>query len=272
MADLHFAFIGFGELGQRFARDLLLRKAVRVSAYDLKFDEPAQGRLRREAVEAIGVRPARSAADACQSADVIVSAVTADQTFPVVQAAAEFVRPGQLFLDVNSASPETKCRAADAMVSTGAHYVEGAVMGAVLKPGITVEILTGGPHAERAAMLLNPLGMNLKPTSRDYGKASATKLCRSIVMKGLEALMVECSAASKHWGVEAPVYQSLDRTYKGLDFAALADDMNERVSTHGVRRAAEMREAADMLDGMGLNSDLMRAVAALHDRTAKPKV
>ena len=86
-------------------------------------------------------------------------------------------------------------------------------MAAVAGPGIRVEILAGGPEAERAAALLNAVGMNLTPVAREHGKASAIKLCRSIMIKGLEALMVDSARACRHWGVEAEVYASLARTF-----------------------------------------------------------
>jgi 3-hydroxyisobutyrate dehydrogenase-like beta-hydroxyacid dehydrogenase len=134
-----------------------------------------------------------------------------------------------------------------------------------------VPILAGGPIAEAAAVDLNKLGMNLTPVASEYGRASAMKLCRSIMIKGWEALMVDCAAAARHWDVEAEVFGSLDATYPSLDFRALAMDMGERVATHGVRRAAEMREAADMLADMGLAPDLSRAVADAQARGARKK-
>jgi 3-hydroxyisobutyrate dehydrogenase-like beta-hydroxyacid dehydrogenase len=145
------------------------------------------------------------------------------------------------------------------------------VMAAVLVPGISVPILAGGPIAEAAAVDLNKLGMNLTAVASEYGRASAMKLCRSIMIKGWEALLVDCAAAARHWDVEREVFGSLDATYPSIDFRALAADMGERVATHGVRRAAEMREAADMLADMGLVPDLSRAVADAQERGAQKK-
>jgi 3-hydroxyisobutyrate dehydrogenase-like beta-hydroxyacid dehydrogenase len=139
----------------------------------------------------------------------------------------------------------------------------------VLKPGLAVPILAGGPAAEAAARLLNPLGMKLTPVATEHGRASAMKLCRSIVIKGLEALMVDCAAASARWDVADVVYASLGETYPSIDWAALAANMGERVATHGVRRAAEMREAADMLAELGLDDSLARAVADAQQRGAR---
>jgi 3-hydroxyisobutyrate dehydrogenase-like beta-hydroxyacid dehydrogenase len=157
------------------------------------------------------------------------------------------------------------------VTKSGASYLEAAVMAPVMALGITVPVLAGGPVAEAAAADLNKLGMKLTPVSNEYGRASAMKLCRSIMIKGWEALLVDCAAAARHWDVEAEVFGSLAASYPSIDWRALAEDMGERVATHGVRRAAEMREAADMLADMGLAPDLSRAVADAQERGAKKK-
>ena len=269
ITSLRIAFIGFGEVGQRFARDFSTKTGVSMTAFDLQFLAGANrdGMLAR--TSELGVLSFPSSAEACRGAEVVVSAVTADQTEKVAQEAAIFLRPGQIFFDVNSASPETKRRAARAIEARGAAYVEAAVMAAVRKPGIAVPILAGGRKAEETAARLNVLGMRITPVSTEHGRASAIKLCRSIMIKGIEALMVDCSKAVGHFGVAPEVYGSLSETFPSIDWPRLAGDMNERVATHGVRRAAEMREAADMLLEAGFDSALARAVADAQERGAK---
>lgn len=264
------AFIGFGELGSRFARDFAARGDIDLAAYDILFGTPAGARLEARARE-IGVAIAVSNEAACRRADVVISAVTADRAEAVAGETAPNLARRQLFLDVNSASPSTKRRASAVVEAAGAAYVEGAVMGPVAGPGITVEILAGGAAAARASDLLNAHGAKLTPVATEIGRASAIKLCRSIMIKGIEALMVDCTRATRHWGVEEPVYASLTRTFPGTDWYKLADDMSERVATHGVRRAAEMREASEMLREMGLDGSLAAAVADAQLRGAMPK-
>jgi hypothetical protein len=95
------------------------------------------------------------------------------------------------------------------------------------------------------------------------------KLCRSIVMKGLEVLTVECGRAAAFWDVADEVFGSLEATYPGMNWAVLAENSLERVTNHGLRRAAEMREAADMITDMALNSALAKAIADAQERGAK---
>ncbi len=265
---LQIAFIGYGEVGKLFARQFREKGVANIAAWDILFDEPARGAAKREETRAAHVRAGTSAADAAKDADVVFSCVTADQAEPVARAARAYLAPGQFFVDVNSAAPDTKRRAAAEVMAAGAHYIEAAVMAAVASKGIGTGILSGGPEAVRAAQLLNPLGMDMTPVSTEYGRASATKLSRSIMIKGIEALIVDSARAARAWGVADDVFASLERTFPGVDFAELADNMAERVQKHGIRRAAEMREAADMLDDLGMHSGLARAVADAQERGA----
>ena len=269
--SVHVAFIGYGEVGKLFARQFLAAGAASVSAYDILFDRADVGVARRAEAEAAGVRAATSAADAARNATVIFSAVTADAVANVAREARGYARSGQYFVDVNSASPETKRAASAELMAAGAAYIEAAVMAPVAPKGLATPILAGGPEAEAAAALLNPLGMAIRPVAVEYGRASATKLSRSIMIKGIEALIIDSAQAARAWGVAGDVFASLNDTFPGTDFSKLADLMAGRVRQHGVRRAAEMREAADMLDDLNVNSQLARAVADAQERGAAKK-
>jgi 3-hydroxyisobutyrate dehydrogenase-like beta-hydroxyacid dehydrogenase len=264
------AFIGFGEVGQTFATGFLGKDGVKLAAYDLLFDRPdKRGELIARA-ETLGVRVAADAADASRGARIVVSAVTAAAAGEVARAAARYLAPGQIFFDINSASPGTKKLAADAVEAARAQFVEGAVMAAVAGPGLKVPILAGGPAAQAAADILNPLGMNLTPAATEIGRVSATKLARSIVMKGIEAALMQSAAAARRWDVEAEVLASLQATYPGIDWKKQVAHAGERVARHGIRRAEEMREAGAMLQDLGLDPGLCRAIAAVQERGAKP--
>lgn len=265
---LHIALIGYGEVGKIFAREFLARGVRAVSIYDIKLDEPATRDAMWTQAEAAGVCVARNASAAAQDADAVFSCVTASAAHDVAREAAGYLRSGQMFLDINSASPGTKKQAAAAVATSGADYIECAVMAPVPGPGLRVPILAGGARAEHAAQLFNALGMNIRAIATDYGRASAMKLSRSIIIKGLEALLIDCAAAARAWGVDHEVFASLNQSFPSLDFAALADQMAGRVHEHGIRRAAEMREAAQMLSDIGLNGALAEAVADAQERGA----
>jgi 3-hydroxyisobutyrate dehydrogenase-like beta-hydroxyacid dehydrogenase len=268
---MNLALIGYGEVGHIFAREFLSGGKAIVAAYDILFDDPSEGRSRIDDARGAGVRPALSAADAAAGADVVISAVTAASAANVADEAITYLRPGQIFFDINSASPGTKKRAAEHVNASGALYVEGAVMAPVPGPDLKVPILAGGAAAEGASKILNELGMNITPVTREPGRASAMKLCRSIMIKGIEALIIDCASAAQLWDVENEVYASLGATFPSIDFRELAKTMAGRVRQHGIRRAAEMREAGMMLDDLGLDGSLSRAVADAQQRGAAPR-
>ncbi|HQZ12688.1 MAG TPA: NAD(P)-binding domain-containing protein [Devosia sp.] len=258
--SLNFGIIGYGEVGQIFARELLANGAGSVTVYDRLFGQPVTEARIKKAGE-IGVRVANSAEDAIRGADFIISAVTADQAKAVAVTASAFLQPGQIFLDVNSASPDTKIESSKIVDATGANFVEGAVMATVPGPNLAVPMLTGGAKAAYAASVLNPLGMDLTPVSETTGRASATKLCRSIMIKGIEALIIQCKESCEKWGVEEEVFASLTKSYPGMDWKKLAVQMRGRVREHGVRRSAEMREAGQMVAALGMDESLCSGIA-----------
>jgi 3-hydroxyisobutyrate dehydrogenase-like beta-hydroxyacid dehydrogenase len=264
------AFIGFGEVGKTFAEGLRRNDDVSIMAYDILLGGPEHERFETTA-KTLGVTLLSSLSNLVAGSTIIISAVTASQAEVVARDAAKYLQPGQIFLDVNSAAPTTKQRAAAFVEATGAHYVECAVMAPVLKPGLAVQILAGGPQAENVATRMNNLGMNLTPVSSEFGRASAMKLCRSIMIKGFEALMVDCTEACERWDVKEPVFASLAATFPSIDWYKLSQDMRERVATHGVRRSAEMFEAGEMLTALEMAPDLANAVAAAQLRGARKK-
>lgn len=269
MSNTRIAFIGYGEVGQLFARQLIADAKASVTAYDIKLAGPESALPLREQASRDGVRLARSAAEAAEGVELVFSAVTASAAEDVAREAAAYLRPGQILFDINSASPDTKARCAATLAGSGLDYVEGAVMAPVAEPGIKVTILTGGTRAVPLSERLNAFGMNLRPVAETIGRASATKLCRSIMIKGLEALIIDSTRASHHWGVSDDVFASLAETFPSIDWPRLAVTMDARVARHGIRRAAEMREAASMLAEMGMSPDLSEAIADAHERRAQ---
>jgi 3-hydroxyisobutyrate dehydrogenase len=244
------ALIGYGEVGRILAEDLRAR-GVAVSAYDLKLDTP-HGQPLREHAAPLGVVLAASAAAAVHGATLVISAVTASQAVSVAAAVAPALAKDAFFLDFNSASPGAKIRAAGIVHAAGGRYVEGAVMTSVPPYRIRVPLLLGGPHAEALKPGLDELGFAPQVHSAELGKASASKMCRSIVIKGLEAMLIESFTTARHHGVEDAVIASLQETFPGLDWEKQAAYFFQRVIEHGRRRSEEVREVAVTVQEAGL--------------------
>ncbi len=246
----HIGLIGYGEVGRILAEDLR-SQGVRVSAFDRKLDGAEAGPLREHA-QAHGVQLAASHAALASDAHFIVSAVTASQTVAVAQACAATLQRGAYFLDFNSASPGAKQRAAALVDEAGGRYVEGAVMTSIPPLRIKVPLLLGGAFAAELAPLVSALGFNAKVASDQLGVASATKMCRSVMIKGLEAMMIESFTTARHYGVEDAVIASLVETFPGIDWEKQAAYFFQRVIEHGRRRSEELREVAETVRDAGL--------------------
>ncbi|MDU1689410.1 MAG: DUF1932 domain-containing protein, partial [Bradyrhizobium sp.] len=229
----------------------LRKDGVRVSAYDVKLEDSRGDALRSHA-DGIGVTLAASHAELAAQADFIVSAVTASQDVAVAEACAVTIKPGAWFLDFNSASPGAKQRAAALIDGGGGRYVEGAVMTSVPPYRIKVPLLLGGAGARELAPLLNGLGFAAKAASDKLGVASATKMCRSIMIKGLEAMVIESFTTARAYGVEDAVIASLQETFPGIDWEKQGAYFFQRVIEHGRRRAEEVREVAETVRDIGL--------------------
>jgi 3-hydroxyisobutyrate dehydrogenase-like beta-hydroxyacid dehydrogenase len=246
----HVGLLGYGEVGRILAEDLR-KQDLKVSAYDIKLGGNQAGALRDHAA-AFGVGLASSHADLATQADYIVSAVTASQAVPVASACAPAVKKGAWFLDSNSASPGAKRRAAALIDSAGGRYVEGAVMTSIPPYRIKVPLLLGGSGAKELAPLLVTLGFNAKVASEQLGVASAVKMCRSVMIKGLEAMVIESFTTARAYGVEDAVLASLAETFPGIDWEKQGAYFFQRVIEHGRRRSEEVREVAETVREIGL--------------------
>ena len=243
--------VGYGEVGRILAEDLRAR-GVAVTAWDLKLASPASAAPLRDHAAQHGVVLAASAAELTAGSDFLISAVTASQAVPVAADCAPAIRPGAFFLDFNSASPGAKQRAAALVDGAGGRYVEGAVMTSIPPYRIRVPLLLGGVSAAVLAPLLALLGFDARVASARLGVASATKMCRSVVIKGLEAMVIESFTAARHHGVEDAVIASLVETFPGIDWEKQAAYFFQRVIEHGRRRSEEVREVAETVRDTGL--------------------
>jgi 3-hydroxyisobutyrate dehydrogenase-like beta-hydroxyacid dehydrogenase len=259
----HVCLIGLGEVGRTFAAELKAKGVRRITAYDLLFDDP-QSRPSRSAAE-LGVVACASAAEAATGAQLIVSAVTAAQAVAAARAAAGGIGQGAWFWDLNSASPGAKQTAGQAIEAAGGRYVEAAVMSPIHPKGLASPMLLGGEHAAEFLDWAATLGLSARVFSEAVGKASAAKMCRSVMIKGVEALLAECLLSARHYGVEEAVLGSLNDLLPNPDWPRLARYMISRSLVHGKRRAEEMREVARTVDEAGLEPWMSRAAAERQD-------
>lgn len=246
--------VGLGEVGRILAEDLLAKTPFEIRVWDYQFDNAASAAAHNLADLEVDQRltAAQGAADAARGCQVILSAVTADEACN----AAESILPGleqdSYFVDLNSVSPGTKLRVSGLVAGAGGRFVEASVMSPIMPRRSDSPVLLCGPHATDFADLGPLLGLgNMQVVSAQPGVASATKMCRSVIIKGMEALVTESLLTARHYGVEEAVLASLDNLFPGLDWPAQAHYLISRTLQHGERRAAEMREVARTVNEAG---------------------
>lgn len=262
-------FIGFGEAGFTIARGLRDAGVERISAFDIATDSDARGPLIRDRAAASGTTLVASSSELTSSADILLSTVTSISSLQAAQQTAPFLDARHTYADLNSVSPALKREIARAIAATGAGFVEVAVMAPVSPYGHRVPMLLDGPAAPRFVEALSPFGMRLQTLTGEIGTAAAVKMCRSIVVKGLEALLCECVLGASQYGADDHVFASLDESYPGIDWKRLASYTMGRVVVHGERRAREMEEVAETLRAIGVEPIMAEATARRQDWSAK---
>ncbi len=253
----HLCFIGFGEAGQAIAAGLREAGITSIAAWDILFPAPEGERLKAAATR-VNVRIASSAADAVTGADIVISAVTAASSLEAARSVLPHLQNAPFFLDINSVSPGRKQETA-ALIGDKARYVDLAVMAPVYPARHQTPMLIAGAHATEIEPVLSGWQMRVSVAGAEVGAAAAIKMVRSVMVKGMEALTLECFLAASRAGVLEQVMGSLAKSFPGLDWPKMVAYNIERMASHGARRAAEMEEVADTLRELGVEPLMVTA-------------
>lgn len=264
-SELRIGFVGFGEAGYHIAKGLRSAGLVHIYAFDVNTHTAPRGEKIRERAKETNVTLCESNAQLAAASDVLFSTVTADQAQIAAEQNAPHVGPRHIYADLNSVSPELKHSIGKLIEARGARFVEIAIMSPVPPHLHRAQMLLGGEHAQELIDLLAPFGMRLEFISDQIGPASATKMCRSIVVKGLEALLFECVLAAARYGVDESVFATLEETMPGMNWKRLAGYMVGRVIEHGERRAREMEQVGATLRAIGVEPMMTEAAAKRQD-------
>ncbi|HEU4780382.1 MAG TPA: DUF1932 domain-containing protein [Steroidobacteraceae bacterium] len=263
MKSMSVCLLGFGEVGQALSQDLRPRVG-RLCAWDLKFVDPGSVPKREAARHEVLV--ATDAKQAVVDADLVISAVTAAQIGEAARSVAPHLKPGSYFFDLNSTSPSAKSQAAALVEAAGGRFVEAAIMSPIAQRRAASPMLLGGAHAAGFLPLARELGFSgAEPFSGKLGAASAAKMCRSVVVKGMEALLLESLLTARRHGVDDAVLDSLQSLFPVENWPDSARYMISRALIHGRRRAEEMREAAHTVAEAGLPPRMSNACAEWED-------
>src|SRR5688572_20002501 len=219
--SLQVCLLGFGEVGQALATDFTARGVTGLVAWDILF--PVADSAPRRATAAKSVRVAANVEDGAAGADLVISAVTAAQDVAAARSVVPHLRRNAYFLDVNSVSPGVKVEVSQIVEAAGGRYVESAIMSPIHPKRTASAMLFGGPHAAEFLPIARQLGfIGASVFSDQIGSASAAKMCRSVIVKGMEALLGESLLAARRYGVEDAVLESLGSLLKSDDWRTQA--------------------------------------------------
>jgi 3-hydroxyisobutyrate dehydrogenase-like beta-hydroxyacid dehydrogenase len=255
------ALVGFGEVGRTLARDLIALGYTDLVAYDIACASLNSGPSR--AAKALGVT-ASATPDVLAGRGTVICAVTAAQTEIAAKTVAAYLDPTAYYVDCNSAAPATKQAAARIIEGGGGRYVEAAVMTVIGPKGLQTPMLLGGPRAAQFLVDHVQFGLDAKVYAEAIGQASSVKMCRSVIIKGIEGIMMECLLTARHYGVEGDVLASLQDMFPGQDWTTLSGHMIRRSLQHGTRRAEEMREVAKTVEDAGITPHMTRGAVERH--------
>ena len=187
--------------------------------------------------------------------------MTTEESLVAAGQIAKHLPKGTLFLDCNSTSPGMKRDVAKTVTEAGGRSVEAAVMDLVPRSQHKVPMLLAGKDAEELIGKLAPYGVDMKSVGDDIGAASTIKMCRSVFMKGLDAILMECMVAAETAGVTDRIVSSMQVTIPEINWPVFIGKKLGGAAQHSGRRAGEMREVATTLRELGLDPTMAEATS-----------
>lgn len=273
-------FIGFGEVGYIFSKAIQEAGAETI-VYDVLFDDVNKAEEKKQLAKEANIKIG-TLNDVLKSSAIVISTVTTQVANKVARTCALMLHPEQIYVDMNSTSPNKKIEIGKIIEDSKADFVEGAILDAVGTAGAKTRILVGGTKGKEIAKVLNDYGLNVTFYSSEIGKASKFKMLRSIFTKGLEAILLELLVTGKRAGIEKDLWEDISSLMKSKSFDDIAKNW---IVTHAIaneRRYYEMLQVIETMDELGIKPIMTEATASYFKRsvdigiskvfTTKPKV
>ncbi len=239
---------GLGEAGSLIAADLAAA-GIGVTGYD-----PAP------VADPPGVARVVDPADAVRGVDAVIAlTASADAETALRQALGE-IAPGTLYADFSTAAPSLKEALAGVAREAGLEFVDVALMAPVPGKGAATPCGVSGSGAEAFAAAFVPLGMPVEVIGARAGQAALRKLLRSVMMKGLAALLIEAMRAGNAAGVGDWLWRNMVDQIGVMDEALLAR-LVAGTRTHALRRLHEMEASGQLLEDLGVDPLMTRSTA-----------
>lgn len=256
-------FIGYGEAAHHISTGLRTTGHLRIGAFDAKVSPALEQRAADNQVTLFD-----SLESACQGARFVVCLTSASSALSIAKTVLPLLVAGQTYVDMNSAAPTVKQAIDQLPRAAGVDFCDSAVMGTVPGNNHKVPMLLSGSGAAAFAAAFSPLGMRLTVLDADAGAASAIKMLKSVVMKGLPQLLLEAFQAGERFGVLDTLVASLGDSLNGKTVEQLANTFTARTLIHAKRRSAEMDDVVTTLEASGVDASMSRATQGQLDKLA----
>jgi 3-hydroxyisobutyrate dehydrogenase-like beta-hydroxyacid dehydrogenase len=243
---MRLALFGLGEAGARYAADLAAA-GVEVHAYDPAGVPTPAGVCRHD-----DPRPA------VVDVDVVLGLTAAADAPEALAQALDDIPNAAVYADLSTASRGLKQRLAATAAGRRLAFADIALMAVVAGKGLRTPVLASGTGAEAFAALFEPLGTPVELVGDEAGMAATRKLLRSVMIKGMTAVLIEAMRASAAAGLAVETWANLVEQFTAADEAFL-QRLVEGTGAHAARRLHEMEAAADLLDELGIEPLLTSA-------------
>ena len=256
-------FIGFGEAAYHLSKGLRTSGDLQIGAFDANLSPVVRQRADEHHVTLFD-----SLETACHGARFVVCLTSASSALGIAQKVLPLLVAGQTYVDMNSAAPSVKQAIDQLPRAAGVGFCDSAVMGTVPGNNHRVPMLLAGDGAAAFAAAFSPRGMQLTVLDAEAGAASAIKMLKSVVMKGLPQLLLEAFQAGEKFGVLDTLVASLGDSLNGKTIEQLANTFTARTLIHAKRRSAEMDDAVATLEAAGVDASMTRATQGQLDKLA----
>jgi 3-hydroxyisobutyrate dehydrogenase-like beta-hydroxyacid dehydrogenase len=259
---LRLGFLGFGEVGYRFAKDLSQAGLTCIVAYSRSGAKAAENDPLRQRAAAAGVELLRTPRALCARTNLIIAVTSGKSALAALRSVRPHLRADHIYVDAN-AGAVSAMETADRLLAGKSGFVDAAIMGPVLFNGIKVLTAASGKRAEAFRALLAPYGMNIQVVGEKPGAASAMKLIRSVCIKGLSAMLIESLEAARRYGILDAVAADIAGSMDDRPFLQTMKRYVCGTAAHAERRVQEMADALELLRSLGASTRMTSATRAM---------
>jgi len=224
---------------------------------------------------ASGKRAERAGMVAASSDDEIVAADIILSVVPPKDAAglAARLKPAivratkkPIYVDCNAVAPQTAEAIGAILAGSGAHYVDGGIIGAPPTPTTAGARLYVSGERAKDVVRLNTYGLDVRFLDGPIGAASALKMSYAGITKGFTALGAMMMLAANRGGVATALRAELDRSQPAL--LPWLQRSIPAMYSKAYRYVGEMEEIADYVGGDVSAQEMFDAFADFYTRLA----